>query len=312
MRWKEALGVTLSPAHIRWLSLIRYQARVAEEQSALPAPLGTLAISGLQDAIEAMLGLVAEHHGIPVQRMSPFDKLFDAVTNRFDALEHYRGPLLALNSARVGYKHHGNHVDQSTVERHRLAAVTFLADTAQVCLAQDFHAVSLTGLINDLDARGLVESAETRWRAGEQHRALGDLRLAFDELIRNYENTTRRSGRSFFDARPHPSASYEAARARSRSQLGAFGNAQGKHFEDWLRNLENRMKMLAFGIDLRGFAFFDAQVPERYRIGPDGVTVDRLPGQSSEVPERVFRLCHRFVIDTALKLGADDFSAEQA
>lgn len=304
--------MTLSPPHTRWLSLIRYQARVAEEQSALPAPLATLAISGLQDAVEAMLGLVALHHGITVQRMPPFDKLFDAVADRFGALERYRSPLLALNNARVGYKHYGNHLDQSTVERHRLAAVTFLADASQLCLAQDFDAVSLTGLVVDPEARGLIESAETRWRDGEQHRALGDLRLAFDALINNYENTKRGSfGRSLFDTRP-PSTAYEAAQARSRGQFGAFGHEQGKHFEEWLHNLENRIKLLAFGIDIRGFAFFNRHTPQRYRIRPDTVIVDRAPGQSFEVPEQVFRLCHRFVIDAALKLGADDFSVEQA
>ncbi len=39
----------LSAPHTEWLTLIRYQARQADDQSRQPPPLATLAINGLQD-----------------------------------------------------------------------------------------------------------------------------------------------------------------------------------------------------------------------------------------------------------------------
>jgi hypothetical protein len=72
----------LSKPHTEWLTLIRYQTRQADDQSRQPPPLATLAINGLQDAVEAMLSLVCEHHSI-AYRNTEFLVVFDAVIKEF-------------------------------------------------------------------------------------------------------------------------------------------------------------------------------------------------------------------------------------
>ncbi|MGH3835961.1 MAG: hypothetical protein ACRDSF_09690 [Pseudonocardiaceae bacterium] len=53
--------------HVAWLSLIRYQARLADEQSRTQLPLATLSINWLPDAVESML------HGSRLVVHSPLD-----------------------------------------------------------------------------------------------------------------------------------------------------------------------------------------------------------------------------------------------
>jgi len=144
----------LGPFHVEWLTLIRYQAREADEQSREPLPLATLSINGFHDAVEAMLGLVAEHRQIPRPNRSDFDKLFDAVAGRFPALTHHRTPLIALNTARVNFKHHGNAPDRRAIEQRRGNAMDFLADASRICLDQDFDAISMVTLIRDPRSAG--------------------------------------------------------------------------------------------------------------------------------------------------------------
>jgi hypothetical protein len=93
----EVQCVTLSPSHTRWIALIRYQANTAVEQSRQPVPLSMLAINGLHDAVEALLGLVAEHRELTVKGKD-FDKLFDAVRDDVPAVAHHRTAMIALNS----------------------------------------------------------------------------------------------------------------------------------------------------------------------------------------------------------------------
>jgi hypothetical protein len=96
--------MTLTQPHVEWLSLIRYQAITAVEQSRLPMPLAMLSINGFHDAVEAMLGLVAEHRQVAVKNKGDFAQLFDGVAvDVAPVLDHHRARLIALNNARVGF-----------------------------------------------------------------------------------------------------------------------------------------------------------------------------------------------------------------
>lgn len=291
--------MTLSPAQVRWLSLIRYQTRVAEEQSLLPPPLATLAIAGLQDAVEAMLGLIAEHHNIELKRRTEFDKLFDDVTAKFTGLGHYRSRLLALNVARVGYKHHGNEVGETTVERHRINAINFLVEASQLCLSQVFDAVSLAGFIRDDQARARVEEAAERWANGDAEAALGQLRLAFDQLVRDYDHRkVWYQGKSLFDTEPS---------LRPFELQGIISDKVTKFLLGWIEGMNERMKLLALGVDLRRFVYFDAHAPQaNYMFTTGEVYFDRSDG-APPITEEIYQRCYRFVLDTALQFGAEDY-----
>jgi len=82
-----------------------------------------------------------------------------------------------------------------------------------------------------------------------------------------------------------------------------------KAFE-WLESLDGWVKMLALGIDMRRYAYFDAHTPTSL------YTLDGLPHLSRHegvtITDEVFTRCLKFVIDTALAFAEDDFDAWSA
>jgi hypothetical protein len=209
---------------------------------------------------------------------------------------------MALNLARVNFKHHNNETGRNTIDRHRGTAMNFLADASRIGLDQDFESISMTAFVRDGEARTHLEAASARWREGNADKAAEELRLAFDRLIRDYEQRkVKYEGTSLFRTEP-PSRPSELDPSRSTA---------GKYLVEWLTALDERQKLLAFGVDLRAYALFDAHTPTPYYP----ITLDGRPPQvnfsrgpnTDTLTEETFRRCYRFVLETALVLGAEDY-----
>ena len=221
-------------------------------------------------------------------------------------MNHHGLVLDRLNTARVNYKHHGHVVDELTIERSRINTLDFLVDATREALGLDFEQVRMSGLIASEPVREMVERAELRWSEGEARDAAADLRRAFDRTCNLWEDSKSIPGlRGFYDTRPHKSM----AISRKRAALGAFADSEADYHAKWLARLDERTKLMTFGVDMRRFVYFDVHVPSvRYshRNQPDGEAAPHDDGPP--VTEEVFRRCHRFVIDTALQFARDDFT----
>jgi hypothetical protein len=283
--------MTLSPAHIRWIALIRYQATTAIEQSRQPVPLSMLAINGLHDAVEALLGLVAEHRHINVKGKD-FAQLFNAVQAEVPAIGSHRTAMLALNNARVGYKHHGNVLDVMMIERHRGGAQNFLTEVTKEALGEDFDTLAITALIADEAARRHVDAAERAWAAGDGGMALAHLRLGFDELVDSY--VKRKS--TLFDTRP-------SFRPWGH---GRSDDKRMNYAEKWMDALDERLKLLMLGVDMRRHLYLDAHAPTVWGRFDGQVRITEHLDAPPPADE-VFTRCRQFVVDTALELEADDY-----
>jgi hypothetical protein len=281
--------------------LIRYQALSAIELSRQPPPLGGTAINELQDAVEAFLRLCVEHLRVPVSSKSEFLQVFDAVDKHPSvngALGGHRAALLAVNQARVGFKHHGNVPSPATMERARVNVQAFLDEACQSVLGQRLDDVSLTAFIRDNEARRLTEAASTAWANGDANEAMLTLRRAFDRLVRDYEQRkVWHQGRSLFTTQPNF--------LPSNQDLRKMGLEKLTKLVDWLKALDQRTILLAFGVDLRRYAYFEAHTPVvGYVLSGEYRSSAR---EGVAITEDVFRRCYRFVIDTALMLGAEDY-----
>jgi hypothetical protein len=287
----------LTPHLIEWLSLIRYQVTSAAELSRQPPPLGSMAINGFQDAVEAFLRLCTEHLHVRVAKQD-FAHLFDSVDQ--DAMTAgriggHRAALLALNSARVGFKHHGNPPSAQVLERARVNSLQFLEDACQSLLGLDFNAISITAFIREPEARVLVENSRSIWASGDTDTALGNLRLALDRTVRDYEQRkVWAPGRSLFRTQPSFMTSIFDLKALGIEKLA-----------EWIQAIDDRTKLLAFGVDLRRYAYFDAHAPRVVYFVNGGHQLQRR--ESVAITEDVFDRCLRFVIDTAVALGSDDY-----
>lgn len=291
----------LSEATVEWLSLVRYQTLTAEEQARLGRPLSALAINTVQDAVESVLALILQTRGGNVPNKADFIQMFDAVAamDPSGTLKASRQALLALNTARVGFKHHGNPPSDATLARHVASGLDFVAGATQTILAVDISEVSMLVFLKSDQARGLVTNAQGQWRAGDRTEAMESLRLAFDEVIHDY---TRRKqwhpGKTLFTTKPNFYPSIIDLRAGGLEKIDA-----------WLQNLDSWVRYGALGIDLRQYAYFDAHAPtvHRYVNGGHG----SYPREGVELTDEVFQRSYKFVVDTGLSLARDDYDFDQ-
>jgi hypothetical protein len=304
--------VNLDPVHVQWLSMVRYQTDLAVEQSHQPVPLAMIAVNGLHDAAE-MLGLVTEvQHLPPPTRKSGFLDLYKVVRDGVegDALNRHEKPLENLNNVRVRFKHYGVNTDEMTIERLRVTTVEFLTDAAAVGLGLDFANISMAGLIKPQEVREIVERAEQRWAAGDADEAMGDLRRAFDRAHNLYEDSKSPLGYDgIFRTRPPFGSVFGADHMAA---LGMHGDKGLRYVEAWLERMEKTLKLLAFGVDLRRFAYFQIHTPDISYTRTDGEGRIFLIDGKPKATEDSFRRCHRFVIDTCLQLARDDFTWDPA
>jgi hypothetical protein len=279
------------------LSLIRYQLAAAAEVSRQPAPIGGIAINGLQDAVEAFLRVCVDNLHVDVPSKSDFVKVFDAVNEHqaiSGAFAGYRSRLDALNTARVGFNHHGNLPSPNTLERARVTAYEFLDEACPLVFELRLEQISLNAFIRDDTAREFVAEAERRWASGEAEAAMTSMAQAFDRLLEDYETRKIASSKQgLFTTEP--------AYRRTNQEAGLHGVVQ------WLRAIDERCKLLAFGIDVRRHAYFRAHTPSvrHYAGGRTGIVTG--PETSMDVTDEAYERCHRFLLDTAVALGADDY-----
>jgi hypothetical protein len=282
-----------------WLSLVRYQLAVAREQCSAPPPLNALGINQLQDGVESLLAASAEHLHVPLKNRPEFLAVFDAVAVTLgptSALPGHRAAMAALNTARVNFKHHGNAPANTTLMRHLDRALDFAEVLTVEAFGISLDAVSLLLFVRCVEARQHLEQAKAMWPQNRTE-ATQELRLAYDTLVRDFESRKAWSpGNTLFSTKP--------SFLPSVFDLRDAGKVAEKHGE-WLENLDRWVRTLALGIDVRQYAYFDAHMPSMMRAIGGNVFFTHRDGL--DVTEEVFARCLKFVVDTALSLGADDF-----
>lgn len=295
---------------VEWLSLIRYQLLVAGEQSRLGRPMSALSINAMQDAVESALSLVVQSRGGNLSNRPDFLQLFDAAIGSaadVDRLKSFRPAMIALNSARVSFKHHGNAPDDSVLTRHLVRSQEFVAALVGEVFEVDIQNISLLVFVKCIQAREHLLAAQDLWTKGEHRGAMEILRLAFDELVRDYTNRKQwYPGHSLFATKP--------SFFPSSFDLRKLGKEVEK-MNEWLENLDKWVKYVALGIDMRRFAYFDVHAPKvMYAMGGNHFTHH---DEAITIDDEVFARSFKFVVDTGLALAQDDYdfdhwSARQA
>jgi len=192
----------LKREHVEWLSIVRYQSDLAENQAKEPEPLNAVSISTIHDAVESMLSLIAEAHQVAT-KSKDFAKLFDTVSDQMKTqggdLSGHRSAMIALNNARVGFKHHGNQSNKQTIDRHIANGLNFLADAAEQGLKTPFAEVSLLGFVRDPKVREYIHRADDCSSGAVEDRmhAFQYLRLGFETLVQGYQQS-----KSYYPGRP--------------------------------------------------------------------------------------------------------------
>mgnify|MGYP001022292117 FL=1 len=294
----------LKREHLEWLTIVRYQSDLAENQAKEPEPLNAVSISTIHDAVESMLSLIAEVHRVTT-RSKDFANLFDTVSGHMKTqggdMSGHRSAMIALNNARVGFKHHGNQSNKQTIDRHIANGLNFLADAAEQGLNTPFAEVSLLGFVRDPKVREYIHRADDRSSgAVEDHMSAFEyLRLGFETLVQGYQQSkSYYPGRSLITTKP----SFLPSVFDIRDHGGKVGE---KAFE-WLENLDRWVRILVLGIDVQEYTFFLANTPGVLMTLGGRAHFSWPPGP--DLSDDVFRRCRQFVVESAIRLGRRDFA----
>lgn len=300
----EETHMELKREHVEWLSLVRYQSALAENQAKEPEPLNTVSISTIHDAVESMLSLIVEAHQVATPSKD-FAKLFDAVSDRTRTqggdLSGHRGAMIALNNARVGFKHHGNQSNKQTIDRHIANGLNFLADAAVQGLNTSFAEVSLLGFVRDSKVREYIHRADDCSSGGLEDRMLAFqyLRLAFETLVKGYQQSKSYSpGRPLITTKP--------SFLPSVFDIRDYGGKVGEKALEWLENLDSWVRILVLGIDVQEYTFFLAYTPWVTMMSGGNAYLHWRSG--ADLSDDIFRRCRQFVVESAIRLGRRDFA----
>lgn len=121
------------------------------------------AVSLFQDAVESLLGTIVKEVGASVPGYIRFEAYWDLVKKGPKAKGRELPPnakMLQLNSARIGFKHHGNVPALDTAASLQLYAHSFLTEACETFFKCKFDALSMVDLIESEEFRKHLYIAE--------------------------------------------------------------------------------------------------------------------------------------------------------
>lgn len=147
---------------IRRLRLARLLVQQAEDHARVDHESRNAAcVMSLQDAVETVLLVVAQHVGATLNKTPDFDKYFVAINEKIaPASLPMKLTLDRLNKMRVQAKHHGFCPPHSDSEPMVGIVKAFLSEVCQTHLQVDWRNANLSHLVRNTEQRALLEESE--------------------------------------------------------------------------------------------------------------------------------------------------------
>lgn len=301
---------------VRRLAFIRYLFQTGVSQSRTPAPLKCASILMLHDAIELWFQLASEHLNIGTAQVG-FMEYWSLLGPRLDPQElSQKESMRRLNKARVAMKHHGTFPSDDDIEAFRASTTSFFQENTPMVFGVNLDEVSLIEYVNPEASRALLRDAQAALARGEVLDALDKIGLAYAEMIRDYEESNRRSfGASPFpfggDLRFHDAFSMglnKAGQSSEERKLAEFVD----RVKESIEAMQDAIKMLALGVDHRKYSKFKRLTPHVARMaGGQWRTVRRASRGETAPTHGDVLFCLDFVVESALALAEVDYSLLQ-
>jgi hypothetical protein len=282
--------------------------KLAEAQSEKGSPLSLLSVLTFQDLVEWFCLLSCEHLHIVVGKDDSFDKRLNLIGERVHPGSlQFVGPMQKLNKARVQLKHSGIFPGIDFVHEIRSSVSQFLGSNCPLVFGVSFESVSLCDLVEMESPRTRLKEALSCLESGEIDRGLGEVAIAFEDLIQGFEsaNSDRFEGSPYRFGGDLRKLTGIASGLRNtggeRSTIWAIEQL-GKELEEVLTPIRSATRLLALGIDYKKHHRFKKLVPKVLRYA-SGKTEIHFPSRANAV--RVvddLEFCIDFTIQTALNL----------
>lgn len=298
--------MTMTPATTRRLALIRLLLDRATEAARQPVPYSMDAISRLHDVAEMWLALAVEQHNgkIPPDFMGYWSELGKALGRPLA----YRTQMTRLNKARVNLKHFGIEPAASEIEAAAAAVRSLLTDETRDLFGIPLEDVALSSFVTSEAASKHLALADDAWNDDEHLRAMGELRMAFDAVIRDYVTTKSRGRDTIFSSISAIKRPFLRSRPTDRDPFQRKLAEWQSAVEDVLSRLDETSILTGLGIDLRRYGMFNILTPQVAVMMDRSTTIH---GRADRrFTDEQFEFCRGFVVQTALHLGEFDYELD--
>lgn len=290
--------MNLTQIEISRLSFIKYLYQIAVEQSYKPEPQNSVAVLMFHDSIELFLELAAEFLGCNVSSNTSFMGYFDLVNSKLSGNQlSQKVAMNRLNKSRVNLKHHGVLLTTADIESFRVNAKNFFEENTPLVFGIELEKISLIDLIDNDVIRDILKDAKNDSQNGNHKSALERLSIAYNQLIRDYEKSKKRSYRDsvFFIGEDLESEF-------------VFNNPLEKIGET-VKEIQNILKPILFNFDMRKYIKFKHLTPRLYPGNEyyGKYNVYWTSHKDSDFSIEDVDFCLNFIIECALKLQEFDF-----
>ena len=270
---------------LRRLTLPRFLYRRARDTIERPQPPHSwgLATSLLQDAVETLLRVVVEQHGIEVDDQVRFPKLVTAVSQRFESVGGHRASLTKLNTTRVAFKHRGQEVAERDVRAFVVNVEAFLTQTCRDAFNVDFVSLSLADSLGHRRTKNWLTKAETAFAAEDYARAVAHAARAMTIYL------------------AHSMEHDPTIDVRTVAQYRGVPEGFNERVQESLLRLRARLDLTTRGVDMAAYDRFRMLTP-RTTIRASGRVDQSFAGDRPPPSRDEARFCIDFVVDAALAL----------
>lgn len=298
----------LSPLTVQRLAYVRYLYQQGIEQSSRPSPLSASALLAYHDAVENLLGLIAEHLDAEVKPGTTFMGYWEAIKPKLDLPGKHN--MKRLNDARVALKHSGTFPSQQSLEQSRETVHDFFITVVPRVFNVDFNKIDMVDLVAVERTAQALREAQTHADADDFVKALAGLNVAFRELLR-YCSGLSSGGKSikspFVFGLPSPIGPGKFINTVNRREPWAPPMVDLRKQVVDLRQsvgaLGQALQVVSLDIDYAAYARFRVLTPEvRYYFeGPPRYQVSPFHRTLSEGD---YDFCRTFVIESALTVSS--------
>jgi len=297
----------VSPILVQRLAFAKYLLAAGVEKTMQPEPLAAAGLLSLHDAVEFANEVAVEH-----LNAKKTDDSFLAYWDVLDAklapsVLPERATMKRLSKARVALKHHGTMPSRLDLDSFVETTQRFFAETFPLVFGLDLHSVSMIEFVSAPTARDRLRLAQDHLERGSLKDGFTEACGAFSELLADFEkNTEDDMGRPLIGPTTRWNRSYNLRHEidaitggggiNGPSELGRFVDAVTRTLDD----LNDNMKLVAFGIDLRRLARFRRLTPHVTRSGGDRLSFTWGRDASTRVADLEF--CIQFVLESALRI----------
>lgn len=126
----------------------------------------SIACNLLQDAVECFLLALSEHVNAGIGQRTDFDKYFEHINLKIAPRElPFRLRLIALNKLRVNTKHYGLEPAKTELEPLLTTVWEFFSEVTRTDFGKEFATISLLDILNDGEAKDLLQQAESSYES---------------------------------------------------------------------------------------------------------------------------------------------------